>query len=130
MRLYSYSSELHTFVEAKWAKTTIAAGGILIGTILFFGVIGPNQSIGNFRESRSARALAAENDILRLHLSVISPRLGNVEVAVTQLDGRIKSLRALLYRRTIVRDTVWRLTNVAQGRKLQSAIHRMAGLHP
>lgn len=43
MKLHSYSSELVTFVEAKWARAKLATVGILIGTIvlLILWLIGP-----------------------------------------------------------------------------------------
>lgn len=118
VRLYFYSSELHTFVEAKWAKTTVAAGGILLGTIQFFGVINPYQSAGFSPDSHSARALAAEDHILRTHLNMMSPRLDNLELMATQMDQHVNSLRALLHRRSVVGDTI------------RPIIKRAAGFHP
>jgi hypothetical protein len=60
MKLYSYSNDLLTFVEAKWPVAKLATGGILIVTILLFGFITLNQSVGNGLESRSAKTLTAE----------------------------------------------------------------------
>jgi len=130
VRLYFYSSELLTYVEAKWAKTTIAAGGILLGTILFFGVIGPNRSVDYSLESVTARALVAENDILRRHASLISPRLSKLEATAGQLDEHVNGLRALLLHRQIAGDSVWRLTRVAGGRTLPSMVQATAGFRP
>jgi len=127
VRLYFYSSELHTYVEAKWAKTAIAVGGILMGAILFFGVIEPNKSIGNSLRPRSTHALAAENDVLRRHASLISPRLDDLEATAGRLDEHVNALRTLLLRRQIARDSVWRLTRVADRRLLRSMVQATAG---
>lgn len=130
MRLYSYSRDQLAFVEAKWAKTAIAAVGILMGTILFFGVIESNQSDVDSRESRSTRALVTENDILRRHASLISPRLDNLEATAGRVDEHVNALRTFLTHRQIARDSVWRLTRVANRRSFQSMVDATAGFRP
>jgi hypothetical protein len=65
MKLYSYSREVHTFVEAKWITAKCTTAGIIIGTIVLFGVIKLNQSVDQAFGFHSANTLAAENDLLR-----------------------------------------------------------------
>lgn len=108
----SYSSELLTFVEAKFA-----ACGILMGTIIFFGFIKLDQSVGNVLESRSANTLAAENDFLRQQISLISPRVSKLEMRARQLREHADKLQML-----IAEDTVSRFTYATNGYKLQSVI--------
>lgn len=67
-----------------------AAGGILIGTVILFGVIKRNQFVDNALGSCSANTLAAENDMLRQQLSLISPRVRKLEMQERQLHERAK----------------------------------------
>ncbi|MCX6145100.1 MAG: hypothetical protein NTZ35_18005 [Ignavibacteriales bacterium] len=129
MRLYSYSNKLHTFVEAKWVMAKSAIGGILIGIILL-GVIRLNQSVANTLGSRSADTLAAENQILRRQLSLISPRVNELEMQAMQFDEQVNKLHALLDGRTIVRDTTWRFTNATRVTKLKPVIPVVASFRP
>jgi hypothetical protein len=129
VKLYSYSNKLHTFVEAKWVMTRFAIGGVIMGIILL-GVIRLNQSVANALDSRSGETLAAENQILRLQVSLISPRVNELEMQTMQLDERVNKLHALLDRRTIVRDTAWRFTNAAKVTKLKPVIPVAAGFRP
>jgi hypothetical protein len=120
MKLYSYSSELLTFVEAKWTLAKLVTGGILIGTILLFGFIELNQSVGNTLGSRSSNALMAENDILRQQLNLISPRVSKLEIQAEQMKERASGLHKLYQRRKNVRDTVISFTNATGGPKPRS----------
>ncbi len=125
MKLYSYSSELLTFVEAKWAKAKFAACGILIGTIIFFGFIKLDQSVGNVLGSRWANTLAAENGFLCQQISLISPRVSKLEMQARQLDEHADKLQFL-----IVGNTVSRFTYATNGFKLQSLIPSASSYHP
>jgi hypothetical protein len=118
VKLYSYSRELLTFAEAKSTRAKLTAGGILIGTIIFFGFITLNQSIGNALGFRSADTLAVENDILRQELHLMSPRVSKLEMKVRQLHERDNKLHVLLYPRTIAGDTVSRFTYATEGLKV------------
>jgi hypothetical protein len=129
VRLYTYSNKLQTFIEVKWAVAKFTVGGILIGIILL-GVVKLNQSVANALGSRSTETLAAENQILRLQVSLISPRVNELEMQTMQLDERVNKLHALLDRRTIVRDTAWRFTNAAKVTKLKPVIPVAAGFRP
>jgi hypothetical protein len=122
MKLYSYSSRLLTFVEAKWTLARFVTGGVLIGTILLFGFMELNQSIGNTLGSRSAKGLSAENDVLRQQLNLISPRVSKLETQAEELKERANGLHKLLQRRTNGRDTVMRFTNATGGFKPQSSM--------
>jgi hypothetical protein len=106
MKLYTYSSELHAYVESRWAITKFVTCGILIGTIILFGAMTLKQSEVNASGSRSANILAEENDFLRQQLSLMSPRVSKLEMQARQLDERANKLQMRLLRRTIVRDTV------------------------
>jgi hypothetical protein len=114
VKLYSYSSELHAFVEATWAIAKFVTGGILVGTVILFGVITLNQSEGNALGSRPANTLAAENDFLRQQLSLISPRVSKLEMQARQLNERANTLHMLLLRRKIVGDTVLSFANATK----------------
>jgi hypothetical protein len=113
VRLYTYSNKLHTYVEIKWVVTKFAIGGILVGIILL-GVIRLNQSVSRALGSRLTETLATENQILRGTLSLISPRVNELEMQAVQLNEKVSKLHALLDRRLIVRDTAWRFTNVTK----------------
>jgi hypothetical protein len=89
-------------VGAKCAIATIATGGILIGSIMFFGFVKPNQSPG----SRLADTLAAENDNLRQQLSSMAPRVGVLEIQVGRLLERANHIHMLLHGRRTVNTTV------------------------
>jgi hypothetical protein len=125
VKLYSYSSELLTFAEAKWAKAKFAACGILIGTIIFFGFIKLDQSVGNALGSRSANTLAAENNFLRQQISLISPRVSKLEMQTRLLHEHGDKLQML-----IVGDTVSRFTYATNGFKLQSLIPTASSFRP
>jgi hypothetical protein len=118
VRLYSYSNKLHVFVEVKWVMAKLAIGGILMGIILL-GVIRLNQSVAYALGSHSTETLAAENQILRGQVSLISPRVNELEMQAQRLDERVNKLHALLDRRMIVRDTAWRFTDVTKVTKLK-----------
>lgn len=119
MKLYSYSSELLTFVDAKWTLAKFAAGGILLGSLLLFGVVKLNQSVADTPGTHSANALTAENDILRQQLDLISPRVSKLETQAEELKERANGLHKLLQRRKIVRGTVLSFTNATEVSKLQ-----------
>jgi len=129
MKLYFYSDKLHTFVEVKWLMAKFAIGGILIGMILL-GVIRLNQSVANALESRSTETLAAENQILRSQLSVIAPRVNELEMQAKQLDEQVNELHALLGRRMVVRDTAWKFTPGTKVTGRQSLISTSAMFRP
>ena len=118
MKLYSYSSELHTIVEAKWAIAKFATSGILLGTFILFGVITLNQPVDDIVGSRSANTLRAENNFLRQQVSLISPRVSKMEMHAKQLNERANKLHILLPYRKIVGDTVSSSTNGTKGEKL------------
>ncbi len=119
MKLYSYSSDVLTFVEVKWALAKFAVGGILIGTILLFGVANLNQSIENTPGSHSANSLTAENDVLRQQISLMSSRVSMLEMQAGQLTERANELHMLLRRSKNVRDKMVKFTSTTDGSKAQ-----------
>lgn len=130
MKLYSHSSELLTFVEAKWVITKYVISGILIGSVISFGVMKLNQSSGNALGSRSVSTLAAENNFLRQQVSLISPRVRKMEMQARQLNERANKLHMLLPYREIVGDTVSSFTNTTDGLKSQSLISAARNFRP
>ncbi len=125
MKLYSYSSELLTFVDAKWTKAKIATCGIIIGSIIFFGFIKLDQSVGNVLGSRTANTLAAENDFLRQQIRLISPRVSKLEMQARQLHEQADKLHML-----IVGDTVSRFLYATNVSKLKSPIPAESSVRP
>jgi hypothetical protein len=120
VRVYSYSSESLTFVEAKWTLAKLATGGILMGVILLFAFMELNQSVGNAIGSRSTTALKTENSILRQQMSLIAPRVSKLEARAVQLEGRANELHKLLRRHRSVRHVASSFKNAAEGSKKQS----------
>ena len=106
VKVYSYSSELITFVDAKWAIAKLAVRGVLIGSILFFGFIKLSQAVGITPGSRTAIALAAENNILRQEVTLISPRVSMLVVKTRELSAQDDKLHLLLYHQEMVGDSV------------------------
>lgn len=109
------------FVEVKWVMAKCAIGGILIGIVLL-GVMKLNQTVANAHDSHSASTLAAENQILQSQLTLISPRVNELEAQAKQLDEKVNKLHALLDRRTIARDTVRRLADEARGSRPRATV--------
>lgn len=130
MKLYSYSSELLTCVEAKWAKVRSITCGILFGIIIFFGLMKLNQSIGNAFGSHPANTLAAENNLLRQQVSLISPRVSKLEIKARQLNERADELLLLLDSSKIVGDSVSRFTYANNGFELRPLISAAARFRP
>ena len=80
MKLYSYSGELLTFTEVRWAKAKYGAGGIFIVIGIVFGFMMFQQPIASAVGLRPQYSLAVENDVLRHELSLISPRVSRLEI--------------------------------------------------
>jgi hypothetical protein len=111
VKIYSYSSELLTFVDAKWTIAKLAVGGVLIGSILFFGFIKLSQATGITPGSRTAIALAAENNILRQEVTSISPRVSMLAVKTRELSTQDDRLHLLFYHQEMVGDSVTGFTS-------------------
>jgi hypothetical protein len=122
MKLYSYSSKLLTFVEARLIKAKFATVGILIGIVIPLGIMKLNQSAGFTLGSRSASKLAAENNFLRQQVSFISPRVSKMEMQAKQLNEHANKLHTLLHSGKIVGNTVSRFTIANKELKRQSLI--------
>jgi hypothetical protein len=122
LKLYSYSSELLKFVEAKWARAKLATCGILIGTIIFFsfGFVKLNQSFGDTPESRSANEFASENEILRQQIRMMSPRVSKLKMQVGKLSEQDNKLHLLLDHQEALGGTVRGFTYATKWFKFQS----------
>jgi hypothetical protein len=101
VKLYSYSSESLTFVEARWAIAKLATCGILIGAVILFGVIKLNPSIGTVLGYRSAKTLTSDNNFLRQQVTLISCRVNKMEMQTKQLHEYANTLNILLSRSKI-----------------------------
>jgi len=122
MKLYSNSSKLFTFVEAKWIKTKFAMVGIIIGFVIPFCITKLSHSVGFALGYRPASTLASENNFLRQQVSQISLRVSKMEMQATQLNERSDNLHLLLQNDKIIEDTVSRFTIAANEFKHQSLI--------
>src|ERR1700690_2342557 len=120
MKVYSYSDELLTFVDAKWVRAKLAVGAVLIGSIIFFGFIKLNQAVGITPGARTAIALAAENNILRQELMLIAPRVNKLVVKTRELSAQGENLHVLLTHQEMVGDSVTGFTYPAKWVVLQS----------
>ena len=103
VKIYSYSNKLLAFVDAKRAIAKLAVGGIIIGSLLFFGFIKLNQALGITPGSRAAIALEAENNVLRQELILISPRVSKLAAKVKELCAQDDNLHLLLSRQKYCR---------------------------
>lgn len=95
-----------------------------------FGVMELNQSFDNALGPQSANTLAAENDLLRQQLGLISPQVSQLEMQARQLRERADRLHLLLDRRKFVGDTLSSFTNAAKGSKPQSLIPAAKSFRP
>ena len=130
LKVYSYSSDLLTFVEEKRVKVKLAVIGVLIGTSLFCGMIKLNQSVGFTSGARAAKMLMTENNVLRQELIVIPRRLNTLDVQIKGLDTQNNDLHALLTHQEITGDSVTGFTNPELWVKLQSLNSEAVNFHP
>jgi hypothetical protein len=130
VKIYSYSSELLTFVDAKWTRARLAAFGVLIGTILFYGFIKLNQSVGFTSGARTAKMLAVENNVLRQELISIPPRLKKLEGQTKELCAQDDNFHVLLKHQEIIGDSVTGFTDPGEWLKLQSSNDAAINTHP
>jgi hypothetical protein len=96
MKIYSYSSELLTFVEAKSVTAKYVIAGILVGTAILFGVIELNQTMSLIPGSRSTNTLTAENNFLRQQVGQMTSQVRKLEINAKQLNEQASSLRVHL----------------------------------
>ena len=122
MKLYSYSSELLTFAEVKWAKAKYGAGGFFAVVIIVFGFITLHEPIGSALGFRTENRLAVENGVMRQELSLMSPRVSKIERKVRQLGEDDNILHLLVFPRKIGGDTVSHFTDASKGSKVQSPV--------
>ena len=65
-----------------------------------------NPFLHNVLQSHSANSLEVENNYLRQQISVISPRVVNLELQMGQLKGQANGFQVLLENYKILSDTV------------------------
>ncbi len=130
VKLYYYSRESQTFVEAKWAGAKFALMGIVLGTILLFGFAKLNQSFASTLGSRETHTLSAENEILRQQLSLMSPRVDELEMQTKQLVEHANRLHKLLSFSKVTGDTVRSNGVRTKGMEIQSVGAASASFRP
>ena len=118
MRLYSYSSKLHTLVKVKWAAARFITAGIISGIVLLFGAVKLDQSVVHVFGSHLSDTLIIENDFLRQQVSSISFQTGRLEIQTVHMNERLDKLKISLYRSKIVVDTVPRFADRVKARDL------------
>ncbi|MEX0602142.1 MAG: M23 family metallopeptidase [Bacteroidota bacterium] len=106
-KLYYYSSETLKFVEARWIKTKFVLGTAVALVLLVSGGIELNQVLddGLGLGIGRARALAAENSLLKEQLRGFSSRLAGLEERLLSLNDRGNEMRLLVDLPTIDEDT-------------------------
>ncbi len=107
LKFYLYSDETLRFVEARWAKTKLAAASLLVGSALVFGVIEVNQYMDDALGLGFGRAsvLASENSILREQLNLLSVKLNALEGELAGVNDRGNEIRMLVDLPKIDEDT-------------------------
>jgi len=123
VKLYSYSSKLLNFVEAKWFTAKFGIAGIIIGIIILFGAIKLNQSVGKAFGFQSTSTLTAENNFLRHQVRSISARVSKMEMQATQLDNYTDNLDLFLHGGKIAGDTIPGFTNTIKSLELQPFVY-------
>ena len=123
VKLYSYSSKSLNFVDARWTKAKFIIVGIIIGIIILFCAIEPDQSVAKAFGYYSTNTLAAENNFLRNQVSFISARVSRLEIQATQLNEHADNLYQILHGSKIAGDTVPKSTNTAKLFKLQPLLY-------
>jgi len=102
MRLYSYSNKVHTLVVSKWARVKFITGGIILGIVLFFGVVRLNQSVVHAFGVRSSDDLTFENEFLRQQAIRISYRASRLEIQTKELNESSSNFITYFHDRKIV----------------------------
>ncbi len=106
-RFYYYSNETLKFVEAKWAKTKLAALSLAIGSVCVVGVIEVNQYMDDVLGLGFGRAsvLATENSILRNQLRHLTSRVAALDQQLADINNQGNELRMLVDLPKIDEDT-------------------------
>ncbi|MEX2189323.1 MAG: hypothetical protein WEB33_01365 [Bacteroidota bacterium] len=95
VKLYYYSREQSTIVEAKWVPLALTAG-VLVCAILVIGAMKLNQSMGFVFESPSIGPLTVENAVLQRQVHLLSPRVYALEASMRRLSEGFESFEAVL----------------------------------
>ena len=130
MKLYYYSGESLNFADAKWIKAKFIIGGILMGIIILFCAIEPDQSIAKALGYYTTNTLPAENNFLRYQVNFISARVNKLEMQAKRLNERAHNLHLLANSSKTMEDTVSNLSNAADGLKSQLLISAGRSLSP
>ncbi len=130
MKLYYYSNKLLKFAEVKWFTAKYTIGGILIGFIVFFGIIKMDQSVGKALGVESTNNLTAENNFLRYQVSFISTKVNKLEMRAAQLDKHADNLNLLLHGGKITMDTIPGFTSKERSFKLHPLVYAVKSSHP
>lgn len=95
MKLYYYSLEQCSMVEARWVPLALMAGA-LVCAILILGAMKLNDSMGFVFESPSVGPLTVENGVLQRQVHLLSPRVRALETNVAMFRDRFDSFNAVL----------------------------------
>lgn len=95
MKLYYYSHEQSTIVEAKWVPLAFTAG-VLVCTMFIIGAMKLNQSMVFVFESASVGPLTVENFILQRQVHLLSPRVHALEANMRRFRERFDGFEAVL----------------------------------
>lgn len=107
LKLYYFSTDTLSFVEARWAKTRLAALTLLVAAVVGMTVFEGNQYLDDALGLGLGRAsvLAAENAILRTQLELLAGKLSGLEHQLATLNERGNEIRTLVDMPKIDEDT-------------------------
>jgi len=107
LKLYYFSGDTLSFVEARWAKTKLAGVTLLIAGVIGMTVFEGNQYLGDALGLGLGRAsvLAAENAVLRAQMDLLAGKLNGLERQLAILNDRGNEIRTLVDMPKIDEDT-------------------------
>ncbi|RPI05679.1 MAG: M23 family metallopeptidase [Ignavibacteriae bacterium] len=96
-RLYRFSFESLSFHEARWTRTRLLTGGLVLGIVMLCSLFAVNQYYGDifglgFIQNNS---LVNENRVLQNQLQYLSQRLGVIQKQLHLLGNKGNELRLL-----------------------------------
>ena len=111
VRLYIYSSTSCTLTRTYWLRAWYALIGVVIGTILFFGIYAFDYFIVSAQGNRTLYDLRAENAVLQRHIHQAASRVAAIDVQEQYLHDRNFALRATVLQSDIAEQRLFTLIN-------------------